>query len=289
MHSRYIDEDQHWALRQYPNGRSDGETPPSDQERYCPVPHPRTYGLIRRSDLGKIEPDGTVYCRCGSKMKLVTVSNDTVKPIVSNKMTCHCGEQNGQYQHFPGGQFFQCTGSNGSSYCSSSSSSHYLSYDDESDSSSCSSSSYIGSGSSSSCWSSSYIGNGSSSSSCYSSSRMNDDDSSSSSSCWVTSGCTLTFEARNGKPIGIPCGEITKTYRLHLHHKMTEMWGRNKSKSYHHLGRMLHMSKDDCHVAKFDAITCYNAMNLIDYWRALKCTKLPLDLRFMVIDYLADK
>lgn len=123
-------------------------------------------------------------------------------------------------------------------------------------------------------------------------------------SCGSTHECyqeDMSFASTNSKitvtmgtPLGIPCSPNTKIYRLHLHHLMDQIWcfdvnrgaGGSKSKMYYHLSKLMNLTTEQCHVAKFTKWNCYRALYLLTIWQQLTIVDIPSEIKHVICSYV---
>lgn len=71
------------------------------------------------------------------------------------------------------------------------------------------------------------------------------------------------LDIKSGEPLGLPCCPTTKIYRLHVHCILDELWNSKKltkTDAYQLLSRLLGISKNQCHVARFSIDICKRAI-----------------------------
>lgn len=82
-------------------------------------------------------------------------------------------------------------------------------------------------------------------------------------------GATTGPRWRRGQPLGIPCSPATKVYRLHVHALLAQLFPGDRTKGYQVLATLLHLTRDECHMARFDRAQCYRALERLVVWQGL--------------------
>jgi ssDNA-binding Zn-finger/Zn-ribbon topoisomerase 1 len=85
-------------------------------------------------------------------------------------------------------------------------------------------------------------------------------------SCSKFPECKGTHGAHpNGKPLGKPADKETRYWRAKAHDAFDPLWkdgGMTRNEAYYWLRVQLKISKDDCHIGRFDIKTCKKVIDL---------------------------
>ena len=80
--------------------------------------------------------------------------------------------------------------------------------------------------------------------------------------------CRATHGAHpDGRPLGIPANAETKRWRMEAHDAFDQLWGpgrMTRNEAYAWLGEQMGLSRDDCHIGRFDTEQCRAAIEICE-------------------------
>ncbi len=85
--------------------------------------------------------------------------------------------------------------------------------------------------------------------------------------------CKVTHGAHaNGEPLGIPADHATRKLRCRVHDEFDTLWKppdatMTRGTAYRQLATLLDLTRDECHIGRFDAATCKKAIEAIQRWK----------------------
>jgi len=80
---------------------------------------------------------------------------------------------------------------------------------------------------------------------------------------------THSCDQKTQEPLGYPAPKKVRQARTRAHEVFDNAWKHikiSRGEAYYRLSQQLKLTKDECHIAKFDSLMCQKVMSISDKW-----------------------